>query len=46
MKRIEQYIKEEVKDCPFTQEQEDKILIALNKFLNDLEKNQETLSNN
>lgn len=40
MKRIEQYIKEEMKDCPFTQEQKDKLLIGLTKFLDDLEKEQ------
>jgi len=40
MKKIEQYIKEEMKDCPFTQEQEDKLLIGLTKFLDDLETEQ------
>ena len=43
MKRIEQYIKEEMKDCPFTQEQEDKLLIGLTKFLDDLEQKQLTI---
>jgi len=40
MKKIEEYIKEEMKGCPFTQEQEDKLLIGLTKFLDDLEQKQ------
>jgi len=37
MKKIEQYIKDELKECPLTVEQEDKLLIGLTKFLDDLE---------
>ena len=44
MKKIEQYIKDELKDCPFTQEQEDKLLIGLTKFLDDLEAKQLNIS--
>ena len=40
MNKIEEYIKEEMKGCPFTQEQEDKLLIGLTKFLDDLEQKQ------
>ena len=40
MKTIEQYIKDELKNCPLTKIQEDKLLIGLTHFLDDLETEQ------
>jgi len=40
MNKIEQYIKKELKDCPLTEVQENKLLIGLTKFLDDLEAEQ------
>ena len=37
MNTIQQYVKSELKDCPLTETQEDKFLIALTKYLDDLE---------
>jgi hypothetical protein len=45
MKRIEQYIKEELKDCPLTELQEEKLLVALDRYItNELESKQSSIT--
>lgn len=35
--KIEQYIKKEMKDCPLTKQQEGKLLLAIENYLDDIE---------
>ena len=37
MKELEEYVKDYMKDCPLSEEQETKLLDALEEYLDDLE---------